>query len=103
VFERNTKLVRKRRDEEKEGNDTDVQLKGKSAIVTGGTAGIGLARARMLAEEGVEVWVPGRRGKRLREATDGLSGLVHGIETDLATAEDAGRLGGRLHLPGTHT
>ena len=56
----------------------------------------------MLADEGVEVRVPGRRGKRLREAIDGLSGLVHGIETDLATAEGAKTLGGP-HLPGTHT
>jgi NAD(P)-dependent dehydrogenase (short-subunit alcohol dehydrogenase family) len=33
----------------------DLQLKGKTAIVTGGSAGIGLAIARLLVEEGVEV------------------------------------------------
>jgi NAD(P)-dependent dehydrogenase (short-subunit alcohol dehydrogenase family) len=33
----------------------DLKLKGKKAIVTGGSAGIGLAVARLLAEEGVEV------------------------------------------------
>jgi NAD(P)-dependent dehydrogenase (short-subunit alcohol dehydrogenase family) len=33
----------------------DLQLKGKTAIVTGGSAGIGLAVARLLADEGVEV------------------------------------------------
>jgi NAD(P)-dependent dehydrogenase (short-subunit alcohol dehydrogenase family) len=31
----------------------DLQLKGKKAIVTGGSAGIGLAIVRLLAEEGV--------------------------------------------------
>jgi NAD(P)-dependent dehydrogenase (short-subunit alcohol dehydrogenase family) len=33
----------------------DLQLKGKTAIVTGGSAGIGLAIARLLAEEGAEI------------------------------------------------
>ena len=37
----------------------DLQLNGKSAIVTGASAGIGLAIARVLAEEGVHVTVPG--------------------------------------------
>lgn len=44
----------------------DLQLSGKKAIVTGGTAGIGLAVARFLAEEGVEVTIPGRKGKKLK-------------------------------------
>jgi hypothetical protein len=45
----------------------DLQLKGKKAIVTGGSAGIGLAVARPLTEEGVEVTIPGRHGKKLSE------------------------------------
>jgi NAD(P)-dependent dehydrogenase (short-subunit alcohol dehydrogenase family) len=44
----------------------DLQLKGKSAIVTGGSAGIGLAIARTLAAEGVEVTIPGRNRKKIR-------------------------------------
>jgi NAD(P)-dependent dehydrogenase (short-subunit alcohol dehydrogenase family) len=43
----------------------DMQLKGQKAIVTGGTAGIGLAIARALSEEGVEVTIPGRNSKKL--------------------------------------
>ena len=70
----------------------DLQLRGKKAIVTGGSAGIGLAVARMLAEEGVEVVVPGRDGKKLNQATASLPGVVHGIETDLGTAEGARKL-----------
>jgi 3-oxoacyl-[acyl-carrier protein] reductase len=33
----------------------DLQLHGKTAIVAGGSAGIGLAIARLLAEEGIEI------------------------------------------------
>ena len=70
----------------------NLQLNGKKAIVTGGSAGIGLAIARLLAEEGVEVTIPGRNGKKLKEAIASLSGVIHGIETDLATAEGAKKL-----------
>jgi NAD(P)-dependent dehydrogenase (short-subunit alcohol dehydrogenase family) len=52
----------------------DLQLKGKKAIVTGGSAGIGLAIARMLAEEGAEVSIPGRNSKKLHEAIASLRG-----------------------------
>jgi NAD(P)-dependent dehydrogenase (short-subunit alcohol dehydrogenase family) len=67
----------------------DLRLKGKKAIVTGGSAGIGLAVARMLAEEGVEVTIPGRNGKKMNEAIATLPGIVHGVEVDLGTAEGA--------------
>jgi NAD(P)-dependent dehydrogenase (short-subunit alcohol dehydrogenase family) len=67
----------------------DLQLRGKTAIVTGDSAGIGLAIARLLAEEGVEVTIPGRNGKKLKEAIASLPGAVHGVEADVATAEGA--------------
>jgi NAD(P)-dependent dehydrogenase (short-subunit alcohol dehydrogenase family) len=67
----------------------DLQLKGKKAIVTGGTAGIGLAIARVLIEEGAEVTIPGRNRKKLSEAVSSLPGNARGIEVDLATAEGA--------------
>ena len=40
----------------------DLQLKGKTAIVTGGSAGIGLAVTKAFTAEGVTVTVP-RRSK----------------------------------------
>ncbi len=46
----------------------DLQLKGKRAIVTGGSRGIGKAIARQLAEEGVDV-VIAARGRELLDAT----------------------------------
>jgi NAD(P)-dependent dehydrogenase (short-subunit alcohol dehydrogenase family) len=77
---------------EEGGDQMDLQLKGKKAIVTGGSAGIGLAVARVLAEEGVEVSIPGRSQKKLDRAIESLHGLVHGVETDLGMAEGAKRL-----------
>jgi NAD(P)-dependent dehydrogenase (short-subunit alcohol dehydrogenase family) len=70
----------------------DLQLKGKTAIVTGGSAGIGLAISRMLSEEGVQVTIPGRNLKKVNEAIASLSGKVRGVEADLGTAEGAKRL-----------
>jgi NAD(P)-dependent dehydrogenase (short-subunit alcohol dehydrogenase family) len=70
----------------------DLHLKGKKAIVTGGSAGIGLAIARLLAEEGVEVTVPGRNAKKLDAAIASLPGAVRAVEADLGTADGAGKL-----------
>jgi NAD(P)-dependent dehydrogenase (short-subunit alcohol dehydrogenase family) len=48
----------------------DLQLKGKLALVTGSTAGIGLAIARALAGEGARVIVNGRTEARVKAAVD---------------------------------
>lgn len=70
----------------------DLQLKGKSAVVTGSTAGIGLAIAIALAKEGANVIVNGRSEARTSEAVAkvraaGATGDVRGIAGDLGTAE----------------
>jgi NADP-dependent 3-hydroxy acid dehydrogenase YdfG len=49
----------------------DLQLKGKLALVSGSTAGIGLAIAQALAKEGVSVIVNGRTEERVRAAKKG--------------------------------
>lgn len=66
----------------------DLQLKGKTAIVTGGSAGIGLAITKALATEDVTVTVPGRSKEKLDKALAGLSN-VRGIVADPGTAEGA--------------
>ncbi|QRK09106.1 SDR family oxidoreductase [Archangium violaceum] len=71
----------------------DLQLKGKTALVTGSTAGIGLEIARRLAAEGADVIICGRNRAKLDEAVARLSasggGKVRGVLADPATAEGA--------------
>jgi len=69
----------------------DLKLKGKTAIVTGGTAGIGLAIVKALIAEGVAVTVPGRTREKLDKALAGLTG-VQAIVADAATADGAASL-----------
>ena len=70
-------------------------LKGKTAIVTGGGTGIGLAIARRFCEEGAVVVICGRREDRLQAAaagmTDGL-GRVCAVRADVTVEEDIRRL-----------
>jgi NAD(P)-dependent dehydrogenase (short-subunit alcohol dehydrogenase family) len=66
----------------------DLQLKNKTAIVTGGSAGIGLAIVKSLTAEGVTVTVPGRSKEKLDKALAGIPN-VKAIVVDPATAEGA--------------
>jgi NAD(P)-dependent dehydrogenase (short-subunit alcohol dehydrogenase family) len=66
----------------------DLQLNGKTALVTGSTAGIGLAIAEVLAKEGAAVIVNGRTEERVRAAMK-TSGAAHGVVADLATEAGA--------------
>ena len=52
----------------------DLELQGKTAIVTGGSRGIGKAIARELALEGVDVAIAARNPERLEEAARELAG-----------------------------
>jgi NAD(P)-dependent dehydrogenase (short-subunit alcohol dehydrogenase family) len=64
----------------------DLQIKGKTAIVTGGSAGIGLAITKALAAEGVTVTVPGRSKEKLEKALAGISNTKL-VVADPGTAE----------------
>ena len=44
------------------------KLEGKTAVITGGTSGIGLATAKRFVAEGAYVFITGRRQKELDEA-----------------------------------
>jgi NAD(P)-dependent dehydrogenase (short-subunit alcohol dehydrogenase family) len=71
----------------------DLRLKAKLALVSGSTAGIGLAIAQALAAEGARVIVNGRSRKSVDEAVTGIKagpgGEVLGFAGDLAQAEVA--------------
>jgi NAD(P)-dependent dehydrogenase (short-subunit alcohol dehydrogenase family) len=65
------------------------ELDGQVAVVTGGTAGIGLSTAARLARAGAQVVVCSRSAKRVLEATDTLRSQgfdVTGIEADVRDA-----------------
>ena len=66
----------------------DLQLNGKTAVVTGSTAGIGLAIATLLAHEGATVVVNGRTQERVEKAIKhiGSGAKTRGVAADLATA-----------------
>jgi len=70
----------------------DLGLKGKRALVTGSTAGIGFAAARALAREGAHVWVNGRTEARVRKAVAEIGGSAEGVAADLGTAAGAATL-----------
>jgi len=65
-----------------------MELSGRSILVTGGGAGIGLALARALLERGNRVVICGRDEARLTAAAGDMPGLVP-LRADVATA--AGR------------
>jgi NAD(P)-dependent dehydrogenase (short-subunit alcohol dehydrogenase family) len=70
----------------------ELQLGGKRALVTGSTAGIGLAIATALAKEGARVIVNGRTKERVDKAVarireDFSSAETMGLAADLGTAE----------------
>jgi NAD(P)-dependent dehydrogenase (short-subunit alcohol dehydrogenase family) len=72
----------------------DLQLKGRRALVTGSTSGIGFAIAKGLAAEGAHVTITGRKQNNVDEAMAAIrkdlpSANLDGIAADCATAEGA--------------
>ena len=74
----------------------DLDLKNKRALVTGSTAGIGLAIARLLAREGAFVYVNGRTEERVNKAVAEIEGKVEGVAADLGTLEGTKKLFARV-------
>jgi NAD(P)-dependent dehydrogenase (short-subunit alcohol dehydrogenase family) len=79
----------------------DLQLANKKALVTGSTAGIGIAIASLLAQEGASVVVNGRSQRRVEAAVGRMrqkqkDAQVTGIAVDLGTTDGVARLTGQL-------
>ena len=68
------------------------KLEGKTAVITGGTDGIGLATAKRFVEEGAYVFITGRRQKELDEAVKAIGANVAGVQGDIAQLADLDRL-----------
>ncbi|OOQ62106.1 SDR family NAD(P)-dependent oxidoreductase [Mucilaginibacter pedocola] len=75
----------------------DLQLKNKTALVTGSTAGIGYAIAKLLAAEGASVIVNGRGAERVTEAVEKIkaetgNSNIKGIAADFADVDQVNNL-----------
>lgn len=68
------------------------KLAGKIAVVTGGTTGIGLATARLFADEGARVYITGRRQAELDAAVQEIGKGAVGVQGDVSKLEDLDRL-----------
>ena len=68
------------------------RLEGKTAVITGGTTGIGLASAKRFAAEGAFIYILGRRKAELDEAVKAIGAGAKGIQGDISKPEDLDRL-----------
>ncbi len=64
-----------------------MELINQKALITGGTAGIGLACAELLAREGASVIITGREPRRGTAAAAGIDASVRFIRADLSDLE----------------
>ena len=74
----------------------DLKLTGKIALVTGSTAGIGLAIARSLASEGAHVYVNGRTQERVDAATAAIRSHAAAAKVDGMAADFSGSAGAEV-------
>lgn len=68
------------------------KLKGKVAVITGGSAGIGLGAAKRFAEEGAQVFITGRRQSELDKAVAEIGGNAFAIQADVSNLADIDRI-----------
>lgn len=75
------------------------QLNDKTALVSGGTSGIGLAAAMRLAAEGAHVFITGRDKQRLDHALASIGPRANGVGGDVTDPDDLDRVA----TPSRHT
>ncbi len=71
-------------------------LKGKTAVITGGSTGIGLATAKRFVEEGAYVFINGRSQAELDAAVQEIGENVTGVQGDGSKQGDRDRLYGAV-------
>jgi NAD(P)-dependent dehydrogenase (short-subunit alcohol dehydrogenase family) len=72
------------------------RLTGKTALITGGTTGIGLATAKLFLQEGARVAIVGQDAERLASASRELGVGVIALRADVASRSDMAAVGARL-------
>ncbi|MFA9218468.1 MAG: SDR family NAD(P)-dependent oxidoreductase [Sphingomonadaceae bacterium] len=76
------------------------KLNGKTAVITGGSSGIGLATAQRFVAEGATVFIMGRRQAALDAARVAIGGNVFTVQGDIAQLADLDRLYDQVRLTG---
>ena len=71
-------------------------LKGKVAVITGATSGIGLATAKRFVSEGARLFITGRGQRALDEAVAALGSGTVGVRADSADLGDLDQLYARV-------
>lgn len=69
-----------------------MRLAGKTALITGGNSGIGLATAKQFVNEGAYVYISGRRDTELAAAVKEIGRNVTGVQGDVSNLGDLDRL-----------
>ena len=72
------------------------KLEGKTAVITGGNSGIGLATAKQFVNEGAYVFITGRREPELAEAVNQIGRNVTAVPGDVSNLDDIDRLFARI-------
>jgi NAD(P)-dependent dehydrogenase (short-subunit alcohol dehydrogenase family) len=70
----------------------EKRLEGKTAVITGGNSGIGLATAQRFVQEGAYVFITGRRQNELDKAVKQIGRNVMGVQGDVSNLADLDRL-----------
>ena len=67
--------------------ERDADLRNKTILVTGATAGVGLATCKRLAARGARVLVCGRNAERTKRAVEEVGGRAEAVALDLCSLE----------------
>lgn len=79
------------------------RLDGKTAVVTGGSSGLGLATAQRFVDEGAYVFITGRRQRELDITVNQIGKHVTGVQGNVSNLNDLDRLVYCLLLPAATT